>query len=94
MFADPFTTIGLVISPTMHEGFRFEVHDVLESKRVHFDCPDELYDLLVFVGAPSRYMIRAVYHRRTAESSTNGRNRCCLLHPASQPHCWTVRGQG
>jgi fructose 1,6-bisphosphate aldolase/phosphatase len=67
MFADPFTTIGLVISPSMHQGFRFEVHDVLESRRIYFDCPDELYELLVFVGAPARYMIRAVYHRGTAE---------------------------
>ncbi len=67
MFADPFTTIGLVISPVMHEGFSFEVHDVLQSKRIFFDCPDELYDMLVFVGAPSRFMIRAVYHRGTGE---------------------------
>lgn len=67
MFADPFTTIGLVISPTMHDGFRFEVHDVLESRRVHFDCPGELYDMLVFVGAPARYIIRGVYHRGTGE---------------------------
>ncbi len=67
MFADPFTTFGLVISPVMHEGFSFEVHDVLQSKRIFFDCPDELYDMLVFVGAPSRFMIRAVYHRGTGE---------------------------
>ena len=67
MFADPFTTIGLVISPVMHEGFTFEVHDVLESRKIRFDCPDELYDMLVFVGAPSRYMIRGVYHRGTGE---------------------------
>ena len=67
MFADPFTTIGLVISPVMHEGFRFEVHDALESKRIYFDCPDELYDMLVFIGAPSRYMIKGVQHRGTGE---------------------------
>jgi fructose 1,6-bisphosphate aldolase/phosphatase len=67
MFADPFTTIGLVISPAMHDGFRFEVQDVLEHKRIYFDCPDEFYDLLVFVGACARYMIRAVYHRETDE---------------------------
>ncbi len=67
MFADPFTTIGLVISPAMHDGFRFEVQDVLEHKRIYLDCPDELYDLVLFVGAPARYMIRAVYHRGTNE---------------------------
>ena len=67
IFADPFTTIGLVISPVMHDGFRFEVHDALESKRIYFDCPDELYDMLVFVGAPARYLIKGVYHRGTNE---------------------------
>jgi hypothetical protein len=48
MFADPFNTAGLVISPAMHDGFRFEVHDVKESRRVFFDTPEELYDLLAF----------------------------------------------
>ncbi|HJX37058.1 MAG TPA: fructose-1,6-bisphosphate aldolase/phosphatase [Anaerolineae bacterium] len=67
MFADPFTTIGLVISPALHGGFRFEVQDVLEHKKIYFDCPDELYDLVVFVGAPARYMVKAVYHRDTNE---------------------------
>ncbi|GIU86729.1 MAG: hypothetical protein KatS3mg009_1244 [Acidimicrobiia bacterium] len=45
MFADPFSTIGLVIDPKMHAGFSFEVHDLFEEKRIVFDCPGELYDL-------------------------------------------------
>ncbi len=32
MFADPFNTIGLVIAPTMHGGYAFEVHDVKEHR--------------------------------------------------------------
>ena len=32
MFADPFNTIGLVIAENMHDGFIFEVHDVVENK--------------------------------------------------------------
>ncbi len=63
MFADPFNTAGLVIDPKMHRGFRFEVHDLIENKRVFFDCPEELYDLLVFIGAPGRFCIKAVYSR-------------------------------
>ena len=67
MFADPFNTIGLVIAANMHSGFSFEVHDIKEGKKVTFNAPDEIYDLLVFIGAPSRYMVKAVYSRETNE---------------------------
>jgi fructose 1,6-bisphosphate aldolase/phosphatase len=67
MFADPFNTIGLVIAPPMHCGFAFEVQDVKEHKKITLNAPDEIYDLLVFIGAPSRYMVKAVYHRESKE---------------------------
>jgi fructose 1,6-bisphosphate aldolase/phosphatase len=67
IFADPFNTIGLVIAANMHTGFAFEVHDVKEHKKITFNTPDEIYDLLVFIGAPSRYMVKSVYHRETNE---------------------------
>ena len=74
MFADPFNTVGLVIAETMHDGFAFEVHDVKGGKKIIFNTPEEIYDLLVFVGAPSRYMIKSISHRGTkniaAASST------------------------
>ncbi len=63
MFADPFNTIGLVIAPNMHTGFTFEVHDIKEHKKITFNTPEEIYDLLVFIGATSRYMVKAVHHR-------------------------------
>jgi fructose 1,6-bisphosphate aldolase/phosphatase len=63
IFADPFNTIGLVIAPPMHQGFTFEVHDVKASKKINFNTPEEMYDLLVFIGAPGRYMVKAVYTR-------------------------------
>ena len=67
MFADPFNTIGLVIAENMHQGFSFEVHDVKESKKITFNAPEEIYDMLVFIGAAARYMIKAVYHKKTGE---------------------------
>jgi len=67
IFADPFNTIGLVIDGKMHQGFSFEVHDVKGHKKIAFDAPEEIYDLLVFIGAPSHYMVKAVYHRETKE---------------------------
>ena len=74
MFVDPFNTPGLVIAENMHKGFAFEVHDVKGHKKVTFECPEEMYDMLVLIGAPSRYMIKEVYSRLTgniaATSST------------------------
>jgi fructose 1,6-bisphosphate aldolase/phosphatase len=67
MFADPFNTIGLVIASNMHCGFAFEVQDVKKSRKITFNAPEEIYDLLVYIGAPSRYMVKAVYHRITGE---------------------------
>jgi fructose 1,6-bisphosphate aldolase/phosphatase len=65
IFADPFNTSGLVIDPKMHAGFRFEVIDVREKAQVTFNLPEELYDLLVFIGAPSRFCIKHVFNKET-----------------------------
>jgi len=61
MFADPFSTAGLVIDPDLHDGFTFEVHDIKENKKIELKCPKELYDLLAFIGQPGRYVIKHVY---------------------------------
>lgn len=63
MFADPFNTAGLVIDSKMHAGFTFEVYDLHEDKRITFDAPADIYDLLMFIGAPARYVVHAVESR-------------------------------
>ena len=63
MFADPFTTAGLVIDSKMHAGFRFEVYDLFEDKRIEFDTPDQMYDLLMYIGTPARYVVHSVASR-------------------------------
>lgn len=74
IFADPFNTAGLVIDPRVHAGFKFEVLDLMEHKRILFECPEDMYDMLVFIGAPGRYCIRTVWARESgliaAASST------------------------
>jgi fructose 1,6-bisphosphate aldolase/phosphatase len=67
IFADPFNTIGLVIAGNMHGGFSFEVHDVKDSKKIFFNAPEEIYDMLVFIGAPSRFCVKNVFHRESGE---------------------------
>jgi fructose 1,6-bisphosphate aldolase/phosphatase len=98
MFADPFNTIGLVIASNMHAGFAFEVHDVKEHKKVIFNAPEEIYDMLIFIGAPSRFMVKAVYHRETGEiAAASSTQRLALIAGRyigkDDPVC-IVRSQG
>lgn len=67
MFADPFNTIGLVIAPTMHSGFSFEVLDIKHNTKILLNTPEEMYDLLVLIGAPSHYTVKSVFHRATGQ---------------------------
>ncbi|WP_290597952.1 MULTISPECIES: fructose-1,6-bisphosphate aldolase/phosphatase [unclassified Archaeoglobus] len=61
IFADPFNTAGLVIDPSMHSGFVFEIWDIKESKRVFMRTPEEMYDILALIGGKSRFVIKRVY---------------------------------
>jgi len=79
MFADPFNTAGLVISTSMHAGFRFEVHDVKENRRIFFDTPEELYDLLVFIGSAGRYMVKAIYTKQNEIAAVSSTQRLALI---------------
>ncbi|WP_135664904.1 fructose-1,6-bisphosphate aldolase/phosphatase [Halorhabdus rudnickae] len=63
VFGDPFNTAGLVIDPSMNEGFTFEVWDIEEDRRVFLDTPEDAHELLALIGAPSRYVIKRVYPR-------------------------------
>lgn len=80
IFADPFNTVGLVIAENMHNGFRFEVQDVMESTKIFFNTPDEMYDMLVFIGSPSRYCVKSVYNRDTGEiAATSSTQKLALI---------------
>jgi fructose 1,6-bisphosphate aldolase/phosphatase len=61
MFADPFNTAGLVIDPSLHGGFLFEVWDIMENRKVVLGTPEEMYDLLALIGAKERYVIKRVF---------------------------------
>jgi fructose 1,6-bisphosphate aldolase/phosphatase len=63
IFADPFNTAGLVIDPEMHDGFRFLVEDVRKETEVTLDTPESIYDLLVLISTPSRYVVKTVYKK-------------------------------
>lgn len=74
IYADPFNTAGLIIDPSMIEGFCFNVLDVKEGKSITLSCPEESYYLLALIGATGRYMVASVYRKKdkeiTASAST------------------------
>jgi fructose 1,6-bisphosphate aldolase/phosphatase len=63
IFMDPFTTTGLVIDPRAHEGYDFEIHDVVDSRKVIMSSPQESYDILSLLGDTTRYAIKRVYSK-------------------------------
>jgi len=67
MFADPFNTPGLVIGEPLHGGFAFEIQDVKEHAQITLNAPDEIYDMLVFIGSPQRDAIKRVFNRESKE---------------------------
>ncbi len=64
IFADPMNTAGLVIDPNMIGGFKFEVLDVIENKRVIMKCPEEMYEFLALIGSPEQFVISRVWRAR------------------------------
>ncbi|RLF36425.1 MAG: fructose 1,6-bisphosphatase [Thermoplasmata archaeon] len=67
IFADPFNTAGLIIDPSIHDGFIFEVWDIQEHKHVFMETPEEMYDLLALIGAKSRFVIKRVFPKKTSK---------------------------
>lgn len=80
MFADPFNTPGLVIDPSMHDGFHFEIDDLIGKRKVMFSSPEEIYDLLCFLGAPGHYCVKAVLRKADGEiAATTSTQRLNLM---------------
>ncbi len=79
IFADPFTTPGLVIDPNMCAGFIFEVHDVIEKRKIRFRTPEESYSLLAYIGAPSRYVIKGVWRKDGLVAASTSTQRLNLM---------------
>lgn len=67
IFADPFNTAGLVIDPSIHDGFKFEVLDPYKKETIIFSAPEEIYDMLVFIGAREHYITRRIWRKSDNE---------------------------
>jgi len=60
-FADPMNTAGLVIDLSMFGGFKFEVLDTKENRKVVLKCPEETYELIGLIGSSTRYSVSRVW---------------------------------
>ena len=67
IFADPFNTAGLIIDPSIHDGFVFEVWDIHEHNNVFLKTPEEMYDLLALFGAKSRFVIKRIFPKKESK---------------------------
>lgn len=79
IFADPFNTAGLVIDSKIHEGFRFEVHNIKDGERIFLSCPEELYDLLSLIGLSSRYVIKRIFRKDGAVAAVASTERLSFI---------------
>jgi fructose 1,6-bisphosphate aldolase/phosphatase len=96
IFADPFNTPGLVIDPSMHDGFVFEVHDLVKKRAITFSCPEESYNLLAYIGAPSRYVVKHVFKKDgtiAASTSTQRLNMMAGRYVGKDDPVMIVRAQ-
>jgi fructose 1,6-bisphosphate aldolase/phosphatase len=66
-FADPFNTAGLVLSDALSQGTSFEVHDSQLRRKAVFNAPEELYDLLAYIGTPGRFAVKRAIPRATGQ---------------------------
>ena len=71
-FADPMNTPGLMLSPTMTEGFRFVIMDVsyTEGDRIiELSAPQDLYSIATLLRDPERYVIESIWSRGSGEQA-------------------------
>ena len=73
-FADPMNTPGLMLSPSMADGFRFIIMDVAytEGDRViELNAPDELYEIATLLRDTERYVVESIWSRSTDEQAVS-----------------------
>lgn len=66
-FADPMYSPGLLLSDSLHEGFRFTIMDVDHTegdRTVTLDAPERLYDIAALLRDTHRYVIESIWSRR------------------------------
>lgn len=69
-FADPMNTPGLLLAPSMREGFTFTIMDVNETdtdRVIELRAPGELYEIATLLRDPERYVVESVKSTASGE---------------------------
>ncbi len=69
-FTDPMHCAGLMLSPSMADGFRFSIMDVehTEGDRVvDLNAPEDLYDIAALLRDNQRFVVESVHSRSNGE---------------------------
>ena len=69
-FTDPMYNPGLLLSPSMFDGFRFTIMDVSnvgEDRIIELDAPEEIYDIAALLRDNQRFVVESVASRATGE---------------------------
>ena len=73
-FADPMYCSGLMLSPSIAEGFTFVIMDVnhTEGDRViELNAPENLYDIAALLRDNSRYVVESIWSRKTGQQAVS-----------------------
>lgn len=71
-FADPMNTPGLMLAPSMAQGFKFVIMDVncTEGDRlIELNAPEELYEIAALLRDTERYVVESVWSRSSGEQA-------------------------
>ena len=71
-FADPMHCSGLILSPNMSKGFRFDIMDVSYTKAdrvISLNAPEESYDIAALLRDPERFVVEKIIARETGEQA-------------------------
>jgi fructose 1,6-bisphosphate aldolase/phosphatase len=69
-FCDPMYCSGLILSPKMASGFRFDIMDVAHLKGdrvVSIDSPESIYDIAALLRDNQRFVVEKIFSRGTGE---------------------------
>ncbi|KPK40338.1 MAG: fructose 1,6-bisphosphatase [Gammaproteobacteria bacterium SG8_47] len=73
-FADPMNTPGLMLAPSMAEGFRFVIMDVSHTEGdriIELNAAEDLYAIAALLRDPERYVIESIWSRSTDQQAVS-----------------------
>lgn len=73
-FVDPMHNAGLLLSPTIKQGFKFVIMDVSYTKAdrvIELNTPENIYDIAVLLRDPEKYIVESIWSRATKEQAVS-----------------------